>query len=367
MYQPLELIENYCRLAPGEAKLSGIRQAIQEADLAKDYKYMMYFRYAYADSCSENYLLYLYLIFPEILQLFEEYPDLEMPGWCCLDTVDAVMDIFSRVIDCADFFYQISISDMEQYLEKYKTFCLKYGYALFEYHMASARLYRATGEKTKAMQSLHDFQSLCRSTHRRNPSSIGFEGEMASWYGDLDTLLKTAKLLEKKYHDDEELIYEYGRLLYHYAVRIQDFKSAEPYYKKMEYLRRKHGLHSYYFADTMVYLTATNPNAAWSFFKKEAPYQALTYTPLDKMEFSTGAEIMMRNLLKQGKTNMRLSLPSRLPYYQENGCYHIKALAEYFGREAREIASKFDIRNGNDNSIQEYELFLAAAQNYITP
>lgn len=124
-------------------------------------------------------------------------------------------------------------------------------------------------------------------------------------------------------------------------------------------------MHSCYFADSIVYLALTDLQAAWSFFKEEAPYQSLTYTPLDKMEICTGAEIMMRALLKLGKKNVRLRLPSKLPYYQPDGCYRIDALAEYYGTEARDISRKFDLRNGNNNSIKEYQLFLNAVKHCI--
>lgn len=358
-------MEEYQKMAPGEARLSGIRQAIQEADLEKDYGYMMFFRYEYACACDNNYLLYLYVIFPEILDLFEAHPEIEMPPDCYITAEEAVKDVFTWVIDCADFFYQISVSDMEKYLAKYKSFCQKYGYSLCMYHMAAARLYRAAGKKEKAMQSLHEFRLFNRSHHIRNADTIAFEGEMACWYGDLEHLLKAGKLLETKYYDEYTLIFQYGRLLYHYAVRLHDVKQAEPYYKKMEHLRQKQQMHSCYFADTIVYLTLTNLQAAWSFFKEEAPYQALTYTPLDKMEFCTGAEIMMRALMKQGKKNVRLKLPSKLPYHQPDGCYRIETLAEYYGKEARDISKKFDIRNGNDNSMKEYHLFLDAVKHCI--
>ena len=231
--------------------------------------------------------------------------------------------------------------------------------------MASARLYRAAGDKEKAMHSLHEFRLMNRSHHLRDAETVAFEGEMACWYGDLDNLLKAGKLLETRYYDEYSLIFQYGRLVYHYAVRLHDTKHAEPYFKKMEPIRKKQRMHSCYFADSIVYLVLTDLQAAWSFFKEEAPYQSLTYTPLDKMEFCTGAEIMMRALLKLGKKNVRLRLPSKLPYYQPDGCYRIEALAEYYGTEARDISRKFDLRNGNNNSIKEYQLFLNAVKHCI--
>ena len=41
MFQPMQLIKEYQKLNYGEARLSGIREAIRQADLAKDYSYML--------------------------------------------------------------------------------------------------------------------------------------------------------------------------------------------------------------------------------------------------------------------------------------------------------------------------------------
>lgn len=81
MFEPAKLIQEYEKLNPGEARLSGIRYAIEQADLAKDYSYMLYFRYMYANSCGEfedGLLCHIYYVFPEMLRLFEEHPDVLM-------------------------------------------------------------------------------------------------------------------------------------------------------------------------------------------------------------------------------------------------------------------------------------------------
>ena len=151
MFQPKELIEEYQKLNPGEARLSGIREAIRQADLANDSSYMLYFRCAYANECSEDendsFLFHLYLIFPELLALYEETPGIRLPGSSHEAASEAVMDIFSEMVCCADFFYQIPIGDMEKYLEKYREFCLMHGYPLYDYYIASARLYWQAGSK----------------------------------------------------------------------------------------------------------------------------------------------------------------------------------------------------------------------------
>lgn len=369
MFQPTELIQEYEKLNPGEARLSGIWEAIRQADLAKDDSYRLYFRCAYANECREDgndsFLFHLYLIFPELLALYEETSGIRLPGSSHEAATDAVMDIFSEMVCCADFFYQIPIGDMEKYLEKYKEFCQMHGYPLYDYYTASARLYRQTSDRARAMQHVKNFKALCRAGHCRDSYSLDFIGEMACWYDDLETLQKATKLLEKHYPQSQRLAYEYGRLLYCYAVRRRDTEQAAPYYRLLSQICKKYRMHSPYFSDTIVYLVKTDMNSAWSFFKKEAPHEVLGTTPLYKMEFSIGAEIMMRSLLKQGKETVRLSLPGSQPWQREDGRYQTKELAEYFGKEAREISDKFDLRNGNRNCRKEYGMFLGAVEGCI--
>lgn len=369
MFQPKELIEEYQKLNPGEARLSGIREAIRQADLANDSSYMLYFRCAYANECSEDengsFLFHLYLIFPELLALYEENPGIRLPGSSHEAAAEAVMYIFSEMVCCADFFYQIPIGDMEKYLEKYKEFCLMHGYPLYNYYIASARLYWQAGSKEQVMQYVKDFKALCRADHYRDSYTLDFIGEVACWYDDLETLEKTTKLLEKHFPQSQRLAYEYGRLLYYYAVRRRDPVHAAPYYRLLRQICKKYRMHTPYFSDTIVYLVQTDLNSAWSFFQKEAPHEVLGTTPLYKMEFSIGAEIMMRSLLKQGKETVRLSLPGSQPWQREDGRYQTKELAEYFGREAREISDKFDMRNGDPSCRKEYEMFLWAVEGCI--
>ena len=243
MFQPKELIEEYQKLNPGEARLSGIREAIRQADLANDSSYMLYFRCAYANECSEDengsFLFHLYLIFPELLALYEENPGIRLPGSSHEAAAEAVMDIFSEMVCCADFFYQIPIGDMEKYLEKYKEFCLMHGYPLYNYYIASARLYCQAGSKEQVMQYVKDFKALRRADHYRDSYTLDFIGEVACWYDDIETLEKTTKLLEKHFPQNQRLAYEYGRLLYCYAVRRRDPVHAAPYYRLLRQICKK--------------------------------------------------------------------------------------------------------------------------------
>lgn len=365
MFEPLKLKEEYDKLGWGKARLSGIQYAINQADMAKDYSYMLYFRYEYANSCGEAYdglLRNLYLVFPEMLKIFEEHPDIQMPDCCYLTAAGAVWDIFGDVVNCADFFYQIPLSDMEEYFRKFRSFSLEFGYSLKDYYVASARFYRAI-DKKRAWESFEEYKKLMESKHILNANTIAFQCEMEVYYGNIDKGLEILKpLIEGKYYNDHDLVFEYGRIFYCYLIREPDIEKAKQYYELMEGLRKKLRIRPIFFMETILYLVLTDFDAAWKFYKKEAAFQAASTIPIFVEEFATGSVIMMGSLAKKGRKQIHIRFPNELSFYREDGCYDTRELAVYFDKEAREIANKFDIRNGNHEEMEEHKRCLTLAK-----
>lgn len=358
MFDPKKLMKEYKQLDRGKARLSGIRYAIDQADMAKDYSYMLFFRYEYANSATEyedGLMLHVYLIFPEMLKIFEDHPDIQMPECCYLTAVEAVKRIFTVVVDCADYFYQIPLSDMEQYFKKYKDFCLTYGYDLDDYFKASARFFRNIDDE-RALQSFNEYRKFIKARNIKNVYTIDFECEMEIYYDNLDKALEIAKpLLDGTYGQNSTVSYEYGRFLVRYMLgQNMDMEKAGHYYRLLTELRKKLRLSPVFFIDELLYLILTDLDAAWNFYRKEAYGQAGSTIPLCIMEFTIASTVMMKSLVKAGRQQVRVRFPTTLPCYREDGCYQTKTLAEYFDMEAKDIVSKFDARNGNDLCLKNY-------------
>lgn len=365
MFEPEKLIREYEKLNAGEARLSGIRYAIEQADLAKNYSYMLYFRYVYADSCGEygdGLLRHIYYVFPEMLKLFEEHPDIQMPD-CCYETAKyAVWRIFNQVVDCSDFFYQIPLSDMEQYFAKFKSFSLEYGYDLNSYYVSSARFYRDI-DLQKSQEYFEAYKKFNKDRHIKNADTIAFECEMEICYGNVEKALTIIQpLMEGKYHNDLRLCYEYGRFFCHYLNVEQDMENAGKFYHLMEALRRKLHISPIFFSDTVLYLIFTDFDAAWNFYKKGAYHEAKSTVSLANIDFATATVIMMTYLLKSGRSEVHLRLPKNMPCYREDGCYQTQELAAYFDRQAREVCRRFDARNGTLDNINDYKNSLKIAK-----
>lgn len=365
MFEPDKLIHEYNKLNKGEAKLSGIRYAIDQADLARDYSYMLYFRYEYADSCGhfgDGLLRHIFYVFPEMLKIFEDNPDIQMPDCCYLTAKDAVWEVFSSLVDCGDYFYQISLSDMEQYFERFKSFSLEYGYSLSSYYVSYSRFFFDV-DKEKALRSFKEYKSFNRARNIKNADTIAFECEMEVNFHNVDKALNILKpLMEGKYRNDFLLCYEYGRLQCYYLIYEQDLEKAGHFYKLMEELRKKLHMSPIIFGDTIFYLVLTDLDAAWKFYKKEAYHVSKSTIPLSNIDFALSSVIMMKYLSKNGHNEVHLNFSKKLPYYREDGCYKTKDLAEYFDREARDLSAKFDARNGNDEFMADYKLRLELAK-----
>lgn len=364
MFEPEKLMQQYEKLHEGVAKLSGIRYAIEQADLAKDYGYMLYFRYVYADSCGQygdGLLRHIFYVFPEMLKLFEDHPDILMPDCCYLTAEEAVWMVFSWLVDCGDYFYQIPLSDMEQYFEKFKSFSLEYGHNLDSYYVSSARFFFDV-DKEKAMQSFEAYKKFNRERHIKNAETIAFECEMEVNFHHVDKALNIIKpLIEGKYQNDLRLCFEYGRFFCYYLIHGQDMEKAGQFYRLMEGLRKKLHMRPIVFGDTILYLVLTDFDSAWKFYKKEAFHQAQSTISLANIEFALSTVIIMKYLSKCGQDEVHLRFPNGFPYYKEDGCYQTNELAAYCDKEARELSARFDARNGNQEFMDDYKLRLTLA------
>lgn len=352
MFEPLKLIQNYDMAAPGKAKMSAIQSAIGQADLAKDYGYMLYFRYAYQVACEDyndsSLLLYVYFIFPEMLKIFEEHPDTQMPDFCSLSAADAVESVFSAVIDGCDLFYQIPQADIEQYFNKYKSFCLEYGYDMRCYYQAAARYYRSF-DKERALKNLEACRAYNRANNIKTSYSLLFELEMELYFDCWDKAVEIAKPLLNKEYGYDILIYVYTEFFSYCLLSEGITDKTTYYYDCLQKCIKKTrcSCSDYFFIETTAYLVLTDLDAAWNFYKKEAPKIAENTVPAFYLEFSIASFIMMKSLENHGIHQVKIHFPGGLPCFRKDSCYQTKDVSRFFDQEWRSLCRKFDIRNGS--------------------
>ena len=107
------------------------------------------------------------------------------------------------------------------------------------------------------------------------------------------------------------------------------------------------------------YLTAIGEHAkAIGTIEEQAPWLLETCSFDKKMAFYVVGWKLCRDLADAGKSSVRLKLPETIGPDCENDRYPCRDLADWFQREAKQIAALFDERNGNDAISQSVQNML---------
>lgn len=102
-------------------------------------------------------------------------------------------------------------------------------------------------------------------------------------------------------------------------------------------------------ADHLTFLVLTDNLAKGvKLLEKHLPW-ALEATALTRrFDFYLAARFLLERLQESGKESIKLRLPQTFPGYQESGKYDVAALAAWFDEQLKELAGRFDARNGNE-------------------
>jgi len=103
--------------------------------------------------------------------------------------------------------------------------------------------------------------------------------------------------------------------------------------------------------DHLLYLIKTGDlSKALTVFQRHVPLVAASRIPFSRFFFFLASWRLMEKLSQaesRHKTR-KLSIPRELSCYREDHTYDLAALSEWFGFETRQLADKFNQRNGND-------------------
>jgi hypothetical protein len=98
---------------------------------------------------------------------------------------------------------------------------------------------------------------------------------------------------------------------------------------------------------TFLVVTA-NLAKATKLFEKHLPWALEAMDLSQRFNFYLAALFLIEQLREGGKDSLKLRLPAAFPGHQESGKYDLANLAKWLEDETRELAARFDERNGND-------------------
>lgn len=354
MYDPDELVKAYEGLEHGKARMSGIREAIRQADANHDVPFQIYFRY---ELCHESEFygdeLDTLVTFPEMLAIIDQHPDAPATRYNSgrRDSLDCVLWNYKWLLGDCKFYYQISMEDCEHFFEDYKKRCLAYGYNLRPYYDLKYGFY-ASMDHPETDKYFHLFEATPRDENANCKACE--QNTIVDYYlekGDLKKAELLAKDLESRKLRCGGGMGSWLRLKKNYMLYYlnkKEFEKAAEYVKLLrrygnketEYDVRIEEMYCYAYLDLAKALRIYKKN--WKTWLKEREPQEL-------FDNDVAVCVLFKKLMEsRKKQTIKIAYDSSFPLYQESDSYETRELYEFYYRQAVELAKKFDNRNGTD-------------------
>lgn len=363
MYNPRQLETEYKKVKHGKARISAIRQAVCKAEENHDLAYQIKFL---ADLCYESCFyedsMDMLVAFPQALALLDKNPEIPtIPG----DTVyknglDRMLEVYKWVISCCSNFYQIPLEDCKKFFEDFKKRSIGFGYNLKPYYGELYYFYEDIDE----VYSDECFEKFRRLPKDGNGDCPACDRNLEIGYylkkGELEKANKLAKDIENytltcRGSNDSESWLRMKEHYLQYYLEKRDFEHAAHYVKLIQRKMTSTEKKEYSYWDTFLYFyTYTDMGKALKIYKENWKEWQNERCPVDKYNAYKRIAVFFKELEKQRKRKkIKLHLDSSFPLYSEDGEYEISKLRDFYYDTAKDIALKFDKRNGSDSYIQD--------------
>lgn len=356
MFEANKWIDKVHTLDHGTPRMDVMKNAIQEADEESQAYWGMYFRYEYIkESCFYDDNFKAIIMFPELLQLFDEHPELED------EMYHDVMWAYKWIIDNINDYYQISRENIEQYFADYRKRCEKYGFSLRVYYMKLSR-YLLKIDKAEAKEAYKMFHLSRRDGNCDcEACEINYDMQMSLEFGNEEEGLKIAEpVLSGKKYCGEIPHTTYGTLTRYYLFQGNLEKAA--YYGR---LCERYTANEQEFLKESGYLlelySVLRPDIGWKIFRENIQNFITSKNPLMRLGFAKGAYRLMQQIEKDTEycTNSMLSL---LPVNRTEEGFKSSEIREYFYQFALDYSMRLDQRNGSSYYMDRFRQELPKAE-----
>ena len=338
----LQLEKEFAALGRGEPRLTAIRSAIREADEKRNAGWQFMFRYDYIEEsifCGDRY--YALIMFPELLKHYESTPELQGTG----DYPHLMLIAFKWIVEAAPEFPQISRAEIDSYFREFKKQLRREGKSLSAYYMKRSLFY------------LHvdlDIASKCFYRFLDEPLDDSSDGIALYydqqvmyylWFGEIEKARKAAEPIFREQVRSSALPQSTHHFFLRYYMTHKNLEEAEHYARLAE--RRVNG--NPYYHDCIgsmlsLYARLDLPHAI-RLFNRNYPDYLESRNPWLRVYFAIGAAHMFAALQEQPEYYAAVRLPT-----QQTPA----AVGEAITAAAKELAEKFDARNGTDDYMKMY-------------
>ncbi len=356
-YNPEALKNYYEELPHGKPKMDGIRTAIEAADQNNDVPFMVYFREQMCyEACFYGDTMYLMVIFPEMLSIIDRYPDTPSTQFdtAYINALDHILWIYKWLISECCNFYQVSMDDCLKFFEDYKQRSVSFGYNLKPYYRALYCFY--TFDKEKQAEAFHKFEKIPRDANsdceacERN-TEIEFYLDKGD-FGKALELSKDIEVFKLKCGNYWDAWLRMKISFFEYYLNNCMFEEATEIAGILE--RRINKKTEYQVWGTIMNCYAhTKPGRALRVYKKHWKELALeNATPDSTFDSACNVCCFWYRIKSDGRETVKLQLNRTFPLYSEENIYNTEDLFNYYYNLAKDIAEKFDKRNGTGRYME---------------
>lgn len=341
----------YNQLKHGDERYKYLKKLIAEEDAAHNYSEAFDLRYKYiSESVMHDDLFKGIIMFPEFMAYYDAHSDV------CEQ--HSLMWVFKWIIEDVFDFYQVSAEKIEEYFNEFRRRCEEYGYSLRTYYMKKMNFYYYI-DNEKARQCQKRFRSLerdelsdCAACERNNDIRMelrcGSEKKAMNMLADmLHQGISCAEVPEVTFGECVKHFTETGNIAeaeYYAEMMMPMIKGEERNFLKE-------------ISNVLILKALTSPNEAYDIFKRSVNIFLESKNPDMRFHFAHAAALFFDAAVKNDHKKIVIKLSPSFPLYNADNEYEPEKMRDYFADIAKDIADKFDERNGSDyyNDLLNYE------------
>lgn len=341
----------YDQLKHGEERYKYLKKLIAEEDAAHNYSEAFELRYKYiGESVMHDDLFKGIIMFPEFMAYYDAHSDV------C--DRHSLMWAFKWILEDVVDFYQVSCEKIEEYFEEFRRRCEEYGISLRTYYMKKMNFYSYMNiEKTKQCQKQfrmleRDELSDCAACELNNDISMELR------YGSEKKAMEMlADMLRRGVSCAEVPEVTFGECVKHFT-QTGNIAEAEYYTEMMmPMIKGEESTFLKEISNVLLLKALTSPNEAYDIFKRSIKVFLESKNPDMRFHFAHAAARFFDAAISDEHKKVVIKLPRSFPLYNAENEYELEKLRDYFADIAKDIADKFDERNGSDyyNALLNYE------------
>ena len=332
-------------LLHGKERVNYLQKCIDEADKEKDIYNMLRLRH----DCIKELVFYddsfqAIIMFSEFMKLFDEHTNVITPS--------LFIWTFKWIIEESEKYYQISIEQIEAYFEKFKSYIKKFGYTMRTYYFKQYQVYENIDIEF-ALKAFTEFEKyerteisdciICENNAKaRKEMLFGSKEKAVQMIND-----------SKNIRCSDEPQVTFGCFVNKFA-KIGLYEEAEHYAELMMPMIK--GDEAYFMMEIAYVLelkVQTDLNDAYEIFCNYAEMFSRIKNPKYRFKFASAAYRFFSKLEEDGEKELQLKVSSDFEFFSASGKYDTIELRDKFYIIAKDLAIKFDNRNGTNYYNEE--------------